>query len=217
MPFDKTITDKIPEQGSESKLDFLFPQVISNTQKDRNTTLEWAEEISNWATKKFEERKNNGTMIYTPLHSEEMLKPVCKFVDDCVSHYTKELKFPDEYECTESWAHDYTINSYQQWHAHAGNVISAVYIVWARPWTDSHLWFKNPIEDYSNPYNVTPNTSERELAKVYHHTQYPQYGYPSMPGCCYVFRSSMFHSTQLKHNTDRRLVLAFNYNKKGLK
>ena len=188
MSFDKTITDKIPEQGSKSEFEYLFPQVISKTQKDRNTTIEWAEEI---------------------------LKPVCKFVDDCVGNYAKELKFPNEYECTESWAHDYIVNSYQQWHAHAGNVISAVYIVWARPWTDSHLWFKNPNEDYSNPYNITPNTSESDLATVYHNSQYPQYGYPSIPGCCYVFRSSMLHSTQLKRNTDRRLVLAFNYNKKG--
>ena len=215
MSFDKTITDKIPEQGSNSEFEYLFPQVISKTQKDRNTTIEWAEEISKWATEKTQERKNNGTMIYTPLHNEEILKPVCKFVDDCVGNYAKELKFPDEYECTESWAHDYIVNSYQQWHAHAGNVISAVYIVWARPWTDSHLWFKNPNEDYSNPYNITPNTSESDLATVYHNSQYPQYGYPSIPGCCYVFRSSMLHSTQLKRNTDRRLVLAFNYNKKG--
>lgn len=214
MSFDKSIVDKIPEQDIDSTMQYLFPTAISITQKNRKTTLQWSKDITEWSSNKFKENKNNGTMIYSFLHKEPIIKPVCDFVDSCVNNYVKELKYPDEYECTESWAHDYRINSYQQWHAHAGNVISAVYIVWARPYVDSNLWFKNPVEDLSNPYNITPNTSPKQLSEVFHYTQYPQYGYPSIPGCCYVFRSSLFHSTEIKLNTDRRLVLAFNYNRK---
>ena len=74
--------------------------------------------------------------------------------------------------------------------------------------------FAVPVgEDMMNPYNITPNSDEKKFGEVFTEWTYPQWSFPSVPGCLYIFRSYMEHMVQLKKNTDRRTVLAYNYNK----
>jgi len=187
------------------EMDFPFPQAIG-VGEAKEAQL-WKEIGTSWVT------MQNSSMVYKFLHNEPMLKDICNFVDSCVNSYVETMNYPDKYECTESWAHSYKIGGYQPWHAHGGNTISAVYIVAANKDKDTFLHFKNPIgADMLNPYNITPYKEEK--IKV-HASAFSEWSYPSIPGRCYVFRSFMEHSTDVKTNKDDRIVFAFNYNKVG--
>lgn len=217
MSLDKSILHKVPDNDEEFRLDWVFPQAIGISRKGKETTERWTKEIFKYMDAISYEEKKDG-FWYQFLHNVDnpVFKEVTKWVDEEVNKYAQQLKFPDKYICTESWCHDYPIYNSQPWHAHAGNMISAVFMIWGRPYTDSHLYFRNPAgEDMMNPYNITPKTNRDEMQKIFPINGFPQWGYPTMPGSLYIFRSYMQHSTNTKYNTDRRMVFAFNYNKEG--
>ena len=199
-------------EGQEFEMMSVFPQTIGIAKADKETAIKNVDTIHKY----IDEGDFPDGFIYHTLHDIPEFESLNTWVDEQVNKYTQELKFPDKYVCTESWIHDYNIYSHQPWHAHAGNVISAVYIAWGRPYTDSNLYFKNPVgEDMMNPYNITPNSDQNKFGEMFTEWTYPQWSFPSVPGCLYIFRSYMEHMVQLKKNTDRRTVLAYNYNKES--
>ena len=115
--------------------------------------------------------------------------------------YLKELHF-----------HDYRLNTYQPWHSHAGNVISVVYIIIADENVSSPLYFRNPVIDMMNPMNANMDPDYESPTTGWYNSE--QMAYPSIHGTLYIFRSYLEHSIALKDNTDRRIALALNYNKK---
>ena len=81
-------------------------------------------------------QQTNERFLYNP-HTHPIMGDLMVWIDQCVNKYTQHLNFPDEYTCSESWIHDYEMNTYQPWHTHAGNIISAVYIIQANAELDT--------------------------------------------------------------------------------
>ena len=154
----------------------------------------------------------NGTQpfIYNP-HHDTLIQDLMQWIDVEVNQYAKAMQYPDRYYCTESWLHDYRLNTYQPWHSHAGNTISAVYIVIAKPETSTPLYFRNPVNDMMNPMNANMDPDYEPPNPKWYNSE--QMAYPSNHGTLYIFRSYLEHSIALKDNTDRRITLALNYNK----
>lgn len=155
-------------------------------------------------------QQTNERFLYNP-HTHPVMGDLMVWIDQCVNKYTQHLNFPDEYTCSESWIHDYEMNTYQPWHTHAGNIISAVYIIQANAELDTKLYFKSPVTDMMNPFNSNMNPYN----KGYDVNEYnnEQVAYPSTPGVLYTFRSHLEHSITQKVTDTKRVILALNYNR----
>ena len=150
------------------------------------------------------------SFIYKP-HQLPIMKDLMQWMDLEVNEYAKKMQFTDDYECTESWLHDYRLNTYQPWHSHAGNVISVVYIIIADENVSSPLYFRNPVNDMMNPMNANMDPDVAPVNTTWYNSE--QMGYPSVTGTLFIFRSYLEHSIKLKDNTNRRIIIACNYNR----
>ena len=183
------------------KIDYIFPQTIGVAQYGK------ADEI---ATRVAKHMNAADHFLYNP-HKLPLIEDLMRWIDHEVNEYRHGMQYPDEYECTESWMHDYKLNTYQSWHSHAGNVISAVYIVVANTDTSSSLYFRNPVPDIMNPMNANMDPDIPPVDLSWYNSE--QMAYPSVTGTLFIFRSYLEHSIKLKDNTHRRIVLALNYNR----
>ena len=182
-------------------INYIFPQTIGISEYGNASNLQG--KIADYL-------KTADPFIYNP-HKLPVIEGLMKWIDHEVNEYRHTMQFPDEYECTESWLHDYRLNSYQPWHSHAGNIISAVYIIAANTDTSSPLYFRNPVNDMMNPYNANMDPDVAPIDTQWYNSE--QMAYPSITGTLFIFRSYLEHSIKLKDNTHRRIVLALNYNR----
>ena len=62
-----------------------------------------------------------------------------------------------------------------------------------------------------NPMNANMDPDIPPVELSWYNSE--QMAYPSIHGTLYIFRSYLEHAIKLKENTDRRIVLACNYNR----
>ena len=183
------------------KINYIFPQTIGVAQYGK------ADDIAMRVAKHMNTSDN---FLYNP-HKLPLIEDLMRWIDHEVNEYRHGMQYPDAYQCTESWMHDYKLNTYQSWHSHAGNVISAVYIVIANQNTSSPLYFRNPVPDIMNPMNANMDPDIPPVELSWYNSE--QMAYPSIHGTLYIFRSYLEHAIKLKENVDRRIALALNYNR----
>ncbi len=172
------------------KINYIFPQTIGVAQYGK------ADDIAMRVAKHMNTSDN---FLYNP-HKLPLIEDLMRWIDHEVNEYRHGMQY-----------HDYKLNTYQSWHSHAGNVISAVYIVLANPDTSSPLYFRNPVPDIMNPMNANMDPDIPPVDLSWYNSE--QMAYPSIHGTLYIFRSYLEHAIKLKENTDRRIALALNYNR----
>ena len=169
----------------------------------RNTTCDLIYTLDNHLN-----RKEN---IFGGIEKEQNLYEVQRYVKGLDKNLIKNVEFFDLYVAKESWVMNYKKGGGQPWHTHAGNIISAVYIIQANAELDTKLYFKSPVTDMMNPFNSNMNPYN----KGYDVNEYnnEQVAYPSTPGVLYTFRSHLEHSITQKVTDTKRVILALNYNR----
>ena len=183
------------------KINYIFPQTIGVAQYGK------ADDIAMRVAKHMNTSDN---FLYNP-HKLSLIEDLMRWIDHEVNEYRHGMQYPDAYQCTESWMHDYRLNTYQPWHSHAGNVISVVYIIIADENVSSPLYFRNPVNDMMNPMNANMDPDVAPINTTWYNSE--QMGYPSVTGTLFIFRSYLEHSIKLKDNTNRRIIIACNYNR----
>ncbi len=183
------------------KLHHIFPQTVSEDRYAQASSLSLR--VCNYLD------DQDKRFIYNA-HTLPIFKDLVSWIDECVNNHTKFLKYPKEYKCTDSWLHDYEINTYQPWHTQAGNIISCVYMICANPKVASPLYFKNPVVDMMNPHEATMSPDYKGYETNEYNSE--QMAYSSVTGTLFTFRSHLEHAMTQKTHDDRRIILALNYN-----
>ena len=150
---------------------------------------------------------------YHQIHKDKKYLRLTKWVTNCVNEYAKEHKFPDEYECKESWLVDYLNYSSQPFHTHKGYTISTVFYFISDE-NDSPTIFKSPTNpDMKNPLKI--NVDRAGDNSYFNELTYPTVEYKPIEGRLLIFRSYLEHSTKPKVLKDKkRVIFSFNFDPK---
>lgn len=122
-------------------------------------------------------------------------------VESHVNAYTTCLGSVYRYKCHEAWANISYQNSYQEYHAHCGCTISAVYYA-NMPEGSSGIYFESPTEPDMMPLN---NIS------IQNPSNFQNCSYNPKAGTLIIFRSYLKHMVPMCQNTDPRITIAFNF------
>ena len=95
-----------------------------------------------------------------------------------------------------------TGSKWQEFHAHNGNVFSAVYYV-SVPEGSGRIVFEDPKEPDMCPIKTKENRNQ---------LRYSRTGYTPETGTLIIFRSYLRHSVEPGKNTEPRISIAMNYN-----
>lgn len=153
---------------------------------------------------------SNG-FCYKPIHKNKKFSKLNKWITEKVNAYAKELNYPNKYVPKESWFVDCRLMNGQPWHAHPGYTFSVIFYLEGKV-DDQGTNFRSPYYiDMKNPYNTKPVNDHK--ANMYNKYTYPSCTYPCTSGELLIFRSYIQHSTDLKTNKNRRIVMVYNYDK----
>jgi hypothetical protein len=132
--------------------------------------------------------------------------PECQSLLDKVNYHIHQ--FARAHNCEETYKNNYswlnvaTGSSWQEFHAHNGNVFSAVYYVSA-PEGSGRIVFEDPKEPDMCPIKTKENRNQ---------LRYSRTGYTPETGTLIIFRSYLRHLVEPGTNTEPRISIAMNYN-----
>ena len=151
----------------------------------------------------------NGFFNY-PIHLNKDFKKLNEWVTAEVNKFGKEHNFAFKYEAKESWIWDYKVGSYQDFHAHAGFTLSTVFFLEGYT-DDTHIFFKNPVEDMKNPMNFLPTQRTSFDPSLFNNFTYGTVDYPPETGMLLTWRSYIEHRVNPKRNMKKRIVFVYNF------
>ena len=132
-------------------------------------------------------------------------KNVNKFVLDSVKNFCDEIKIDFNklnHSSGDAWFNISKKGDYQEYHYHAGSVLSVVYYL-KTPKDCTKLFFKNPINDM-----IAPQYTEDTMDNF-------EFGYiKPKDGMIVIFRSHLEHCVEKQKTDDSRISLAYNFYKK---
>lgn len=145
-------------------------------------------------------------------HERPHLKNEFKRLNDWIhgelQKYIKAHRYTDEYGCKESWLLDYQIGSSHLIHNHPGCVFSVLFFLEGYE-HDVSLTFFNPVDDMMNPLNLTAQNKTR-TNEFTHRFVY----FPPKSGRLIIWRSHLMHGIENKTKDCKRIVFAYNFDRK---
>lgn len=143
--------------------------------------------------------------IYTSINShniyqDENFDILNIWVDEKIDEYKEQLKIKNDLFCSGGWFNIYEKYDYQEFHQHKGHDLSAVYFLKTNI-DGPKLIFENPTNDV-----FALNTEFDNFA--------PRFFYESLEGRLIIFSSNLRHCVEQHMQEDKRITLAYNYNKK---
>ena len=135
------------------------------------------------------------------LNNDPEFQPLLDVVNFHVHQFAHAHNCTERYHNNYSWLNIANSNAWQEFHAHNGNVFSAVYYVSA-PEGSGRIIFEDPKEPDMCPIKTRENRNELRFTRV---------GYTPQEGTLIIFRSYLRHSVEPGTNTESRISIAMNY------
>jgi len=127
------------------------------------------------------------------LNTDNDFKELNKWVDERVKDYTNELQFLfGDLSKEQSWFNIYKRGDYQEYHHHAMNMVSAIFILKAGD-ENTTVSFDNPHTDMIYADGPTQVSYKSEDCKLI------------------IFRSHLKHAVTMHNSDEPRISIAYNY------
>ena len=137
-----------------------------------------------------------------PLHHDEIFQPLLKQIKIHVHKFLEEHNSTAELNIRGSWLNINTEGTYQEFHAHNGNVFSCVYWVKA-PTGSGRLVFEDPKQPDMLPIMNIEERNDLSFEKI---------GYNAVERRLIIFRSYLRHMVEPCKNKIPRMSIAVNFN-----
>jgi hypothetical protein len=147
--------------------------------------------------------KTYNTLDTYNILENKKFKDLNEWIFNKVIEYSSNLKYKDKYKCVEGWFNIYNKYDYQEYHDHCHRTFSAVYFLQSDSEKSSKIYFK-----FNNTGNIMEPTPDPSF-KLSCQTVF----YNPVPGRLLVFPSTLKHCVERHESKEKRISLAYNFNK----
>ena len=149
---------------------------------------------SHWLSRETYNTSTTYNLTYEPLFLN-----LNKWVYDQIVKYCHYMEYEVELLCSGVWFNVYNKGDYQEYHRHANDCISAIYILSGHK-KAAKTYFRSPILE----------TAQEPKFKINDKNAYRAH-YEALPGNLLIFRSNTEHAVEKHLIADKRITLAYNF------
>tara|TARA_R100000541_G_scaffold47693_1_gene54720 strand:- start:817 stop:1398 length:582 start_codon:yes stop_codon:yes gene_type:complete len=189
------------------QFDHLFPTVIGVDKYSRHTKIQnnlvkfclnkktkIQSGGKNWMSKETYNTSTTYNLTFEPLFQD-----LNKWVYSQVIKYCQHMNYVVELTCSGVWFNVYEKNDYQEYHRHAKDCISAIYILKGNK-KAAKTYFRSPILETAQEPKIKINNFNTFIQK-----------YEALPGRLLMFKSNTEHAVEKHLDNNQRITLAYNF------
>ena len=149
---------------------------------------------SNWLSHETYNTSTTYSLTYEPLFLN-----LNKWVYDQIAEYCNYMGYEVELLCSGVWFNIYNKGDYQEYHRHAKDCISAIYVLSGNK-KAAKTYFRSPILETAQEPKIKINDKNAFMAH-----------YEALPGKLLIFRSNTEHAVEKHLIVNKRITLAYNF------